>query len=147
VRSRILGLATLGVVGALAVPALATDALPVWVYHDVPNGRVGVGVGFSPAHPIAHAGADIDDGQVCFGLSYQTSQCVILTEAAPAQAGAKDAPPPLVTLDYDASDGTVGFGTGVPGQPLLGARADLNSGTVCTGFSYQMPFCVQLPIH
>ncbi len=44
-------------------------------------------------------------------------------------------------------DNGVGVGTGIPGQPLLGARYDKNTGVVCVGFSYQVPQCVGGPIH
>ena len=65
--------------------------------------------------------------------------------AAPAAHGASD---PIggavVTVDADPSDGSVGVGTGLPGQPLLSAR--YQNGEVCTGFSYQMPFCVGIGV-
>ena len=44
-----------------------------------------------------------------------------------------------VVIDADGSDGSIGVYTGLPGQPLLGAR--VQNGTVCVGFSYQVPFC------
>ncbi|HEX7168332.1 MAG TPA: hypothetical protein VF230_15235 [Acidimicrobiales bacterium] len=37
--------------------------------------------------------------------------------------------------------GIVHVGTGVPGQPLVGATVDTGTGRVCLGFSYQMPTC------
>ena len=49
------------------------------------------------------------------------------------------APPKPVTVNVTTNNGGVQFGTGIPGQPLVGGKAD-NSG-VCVGFSYQMPFC------
>ncbi|HVF19655.1 MAG TPA: hypothetical protein VNA14_05380 [Mycobacteriales bacterium] len=61
---------------------------------------------------------------------------------AAAPAHAYQAPPPVVT--YTIGDDNVAVGTGLPGQPLLGARADLGDGTVCVGFSYQVPQCVDL---
>ena len=44
-----------------------------------------------------------------------------------------------VTVSND--NGVIHIGTGVPGQPLVGASIDTNTGNICVGFSYQMPFC------
>ena len=146
-RSRRIGLAAAGIVVAFAVPALAGPALPVFVYNDPESGRVGVGAG-TPAHPIAHAGADVPNRTVCAGLSYQTTQCVDLGDGA--QGKAQDAPPappkPTVTVDHDASDGSVGVYTAIPGQPLVGARYNTTNGELCAGFSYQVPFCLETGI-
>ena len=51
---------------------------------------------------------------------------------------------PVVT--YRVDENGAGVGTGIPGQPLVGARWDRNTGEVCVGFSYQIPQCVGGPI-
>jgi hypothetical protein len=38
--------------------------------------------------------------------------------------------------------GVVRVSTQLPGQPLVGASADSNTGEVCVGFSLQVPQCV-----
>ena len=43
-------------------------------------------------------------------------------------------------------NGVVRVGTSLPGQPLFGASIDTNTGTVCVGFSYQIPFCASAGI-
>ena len=40
--------------------------------------------------------------------------------------------------------GVVHVGSGVPGQPLLGASVDTNTGRACVGFSYQVPQCASV---
>jgi hypothetical protein len=54
--------------------------------------------------------------------------------------------PTLVGVSVTNENGVVRVGTGVPGQPLLGASIDTNTGRVCIGFSYQVPQCVTLGI-
>ena len=62
--------------------------------------------------------------------------------AAPAQAAEPIKIGPVVS--YSIGDDNVAVGTALPGQPLLGARADLGDGRACVGFSYQVPQCVDL---
>ncbi|HVE98527.1 MAG TPA: hypothetical protein VNA12_05040 [Mycobacteriales bacterium] len=61
--------------------------------------------------------------------------------AAPAGAAEYAAGPSPVTVTV--GDDNVAVGSGLPRQPLLGARADLSDGYVCAGFSYQVPQCVE----
>ena len=49
-------------------------------------------------------------------------------------------------VTYRVDDNGAGVGTGIPGQPLFGARWDKATGEVCVGFSYQVPQCVGGPI-
>ena len=49
-------------------------------------------------------------------------------------------------VHYRVDENGVGVGTGIPGQPLVGARWDRNTGEICAGFSYQVPQCVGGPI-
>lgn len=56
--------------------------------------------------------------------------------AAPAHAYA---PPEVVKVTV--GDDNVGVYSGLPGQPLLGARVDVGDAQACVGFSYQVPFC------
>lgn len=58
--------------------------------------------------------------------------------AAPGTAAA-DLGQEYVTVSNQG--GVVRIGTALPGQPLLGASVDTNTGRVCVGFSYQVPFC------
>jgi hypothetical protein len=58
---------------------------------------------------------------------------------APGASAARSAELDLVTVTNE--NGVVRIGTGVPGQPLLGASVNTNTGEVCVGFSYQIPFC------
>jgi len=53
-------------------------------------------------------------------------------------------PRPTVTVRNDENG--IGVGTGIPGQPLAGARYDYATGELCVGFSYQVPFCVRGPV-
>ena len=64
---------------------------------------------------------------------------VALGSAAPAAHAAQPLP---VRVSFE--DGVLRVGSGVPGQPLLGASADTKTGRVCAGFSYQMPACVKV---
>jgi len=45
-----------------------------------------------------------------------------------------------VTVTVTRDNGGVQVGTGIAGQPLVGARAD--NGGICVDFSKQVPFCV-----
>lgn len=96
-----------------------------------------------PGQPLLGASYYRNTGKVCVGFSYQIPFCRVLPVDAIAFDDPFDGQPPVV-VDADPSDGTVGVYTGVPGQPLLGVRVDLRTGEVCAGFSYQVPFCVQL---
>ncbi len=58
---------------------------------------------------------------------------------AAAPAHAYEAPDPVVWVTV--GDDNVGVYSGVPGQPLLGARVDVGDAQACVGFSYQIPFC------
>lgn len=58
---------------------------------------------------------------------------------SPAGVRAADSGQDYVTVTNEG--GVVRIGTQVPGQPLLSASVDTNTGEVCMGFSYQMPFC------
>ena len=62
--------------------------------------------------------------------------------AAPASAAELAAPKPVVT--YQVWEDGAAVGTSIPGQPLLGARADVGDGTACAGFSYQVPQCAEV---
>ena len=63
--------------------------------------------------------------------------------SVPAQA-AEYLPKP--TVNYHVDENGFGIGTGIPGQPLVGARYDRSTGELCAGFSYQVPQCVGGPI-
>lgn len=74
--------------------------------------------------------------------------CIVAGAAAAALAFA----PTAATSAADLGDlgeyvtvsnegGVIHIGTGVPGQPLVGASVDTNTGNVCVGFSYQRPLC------
>lgn len=63
--------------------------------------------------------------------------CLGGTASAMAAAG-----PPPVTVHIGTENGGVQVGTGIPGQPLVGAHAD-NRG-ICAGFSYQVPLCLEI---
>ncbi|MCA1825055.1 MAG: hypothetical protein LC640_12540 [Frankia sp.] len=67
------------------------------------------------------------------------------TIAAPAYATAGPGPV-SVTYTVDPDNSFVAVGTAMPGQPLFGAYVNGETGKACTGFSYQMPFCVQSPV-
>jgi hypothetical protein len=51
------------------------------------------------------------------------------------------AQPDLDVVTVTNEGGVVRVGTQIPGQPLLGTSVDTNTGQVCVGFSYQIPFC------
>ncbi len=68
-----------------------------------------------------------------------TAAALCLGSASSALAAAG---PPPVTVHVGTENGGVQVGTGIPGQPLVGAHAD-NRG-ICAGFSYQVPFCLEL---
>ncbi|MCA1823470.1 MAG: hypothetical protein LC640_04250 [Frankia sp.] len=51
-----------------------------------------------------------------------------------------------VTYTVDVENSYVSVGTAMPGQPLFGAYVNGETGKACTGFSYQIPFCVQSPV-
>ncbi len=70
------------------------------------------------------------------GLAAATAALVVAAPTAHA------ADPGILTVDSDPSDGSVGAGTAVGGQPLVGAR--YANGALCVGFSYQVPLCVEL---
>jgi ABC-type sugar transport system substrate-binding protein len=52
--------------------------------------------------------------------------------------------PPPVGVHVGTENGGVQVGTSLPGQPLVGARADRSG--VCVGFSYQIPFCLPVSL-
>lgn len=56
-----------------------------------------------------------------------------------AASGASAAPDPVVTVEV--GDDNVRVGTGLPGQPLIGASADVSDAQACVGFSYQTGTC------
>ena len=62
--------------------------------------------------------------------------------AAPSAQAAEYVSGPVVT--YHVGTDYVSVGTGLPGQPLAGARYSFQTGEGCVGFSYQVPQCVQV---
>ena len=64
--------------------------------------------------------------------------------AAPVAANATAKPYEYLTVSNEG--GVVRVSTQMPGQPLLGASVDTNTGRACVGFSYQMPTCVNVGI-
>lgn len=64
--------------------------------------------------------------------------------SVPAHAATDPIAITIVTIEND-EDG-LGVGTGIPGQPLFGARYNKTTGVLCVGFSYQVPQCVGGPI-
>ena len=96
-----------------------------------------------PGQPLLGARVDTNTGEVCVGFSYQVPFCRTLPlDAISFQDPFQGVPP--VVVDADASDGSVGVYTQLPGQPLLGVRYETANARLCVGFSYQIPFCVQL---
>lgn len=61
----------------------------------------------------------------------------------PANA-AEYLPKPTVTVVNN--EYVVGVGTSIPGQPLVAVYYYKQTGTLCAGFSYQVPQCVGGPI-
>ncbi|HVE64225.1 MAG TPA: hypothetical protein VNB94_10530 [Mycobacteriales bacterium] len=61
---------------------------------------------------------------------------------APAASATTYAAPKPLTVTYSVGDDNVRVGTSLPGQPLVGAKADVSEAEVCVGFSYQIPFCL-----
>ena len=51
----------------------------------------------------------------------------------------------IVTVDKDPSDGSIGVSTQLGNQPLLSAEY-YTRGELCAGFSYEIPFCVGVPV-
>lgn len=71
-RRTVLVASVTAVLGALAVPSLATTEPPVGVTYSVKDGvYVGTTVNGQPG-----ASAASDGGRTCVGLSYQLPQCV-----------------------------------------------------------------------
>ena len=71
-----------------------------------------------------------------------TAMVVGFVGFAAAPANAYEAPDPVVWVTV--GDDNVGVYSGLPGQPLLGARVDVGDAKACVGFSYQVPQCVQV---
>ncbi len=70
----------------------------------------------------------------------------LLAAAAFTSVPAQAAEPISEYVKVRVDGNGVGVGTGIPGQPLFGARYDSNTGEICVGFSYQVPQCVGGPI-
>src|SRR5688500_3502871 len=145
-RRAIAGIAA-GAVAFLAassgIGGAATADLPVGVTASADGGVVRLGTSFDD-QPLAGAWVDTNTGRACIGFSYQVPQCVELEfSITTPDAGATQT---IVTIDKDASDGDVGVYTQIGRQPLVGIRYDIASGRICAGFSYQVPFCLPVPI-
>ena len=133
-----------GLTGILAGVALVSAAptagaaptLPVSVSFEDGVLRVHSGL---PGQPLLNASVNTKTGKVCAGFSYQVPVCSI---AVLDLVSVSD--PGLVTIDTDASDGSVGVSTQIPGQPLLSVRYYTEDAKVCAGFSEQIPVCVAL---
>ncbi len=63
--------------------------------------------------------------------------------SAPAHATTK-----VVTVTPTVNDDTIGVGVtyGQYDEPLGGAYYKRHTNTVCAGLSYQLPFCVSVPV-
>ena len=135
-KKLIVGLAAVATLLLVAAPPAHATAAD---YASVTNeGGVIRVSSWLPGQPLFGASVDTNTGEVCVGFSLQRPLCaqvpvVVQTAAAPA----------IVTVDSDASDGSVGVATAVGGQPLLGVRYS-TSGRLCAGFSYQVPVCIEL---
>ena len=91
-----------------------------------------------PGQPLVGASVNPDTGRVCVGFSLQVPVCGTVPVDAIEIQTIK-----LYSVDADASDGTIGVGTWFgEGQPLLGVHYNTQTGTLCAGFSYQVPQCV-----
>jgi hypothetical protein len=126
-----------------AVPSVAASAQSTYQYVTVSNENGVIRINTQmPGQPLFGASVDTNTGQVCTGFSYQIPFCVTV----PVSIGASIRDPfggkPPVVVDADPSDGSVGVGTQLGDQPLLSVRFYPGTGTVCAGFSYQIPFCV-----
>lgn len=130
--------------GAVACAALASTAPSAsattqdYVTVKNENGVITVSTQL-PGQPLLGVRYTTATGQLCAGFSYQVPFCVTLPVDAIAYED-----PSVVTVDADASDGSVGVYTQLPGQPLVGVRYTTADSELCVGFSYQIPFCVQL---
>jgi hypothetical protein len=136
-------LAVAGLVAAASVFSAAPAGAAyeyVTVTHE--NGVIGVSTQL-PGQPLVGAFVDTKTGLVCVGFSYQVPFCRTLPLDAISIQDPFDGQPPLV-VDTDASDGSVGVYTQLPGQPLVGVRYETANARLCVGFSYQIPFCIQL---
>lgn len=67
---------------------------------------------------------------------------LLVLAGAGAASAAATLPVGTPIVSVGTANGGVQVGTGLPGQPLVGARAD--STGICVGFSYQIPFCLPL---
>jgi len=119
VRRLILAAAVGAAVVGTAVPSLALSVTP-------PGGGVPVGT-------------SRDGGKVCVWFSEQVPQCVDANPVLDTIPGTIDAGPVSVTVST-ANNG-VAVGTALGSQPLVGASVS-SSGTVCVGFSLQVPICI-----
>lgn len=70
----------------------------------------------------------------------------LLAVAASSVPAAAYEPIKVPAVTYRVDEHGAAVGTGIPGQPLFGARWDKATGEVCVGFSYQIPQCVGGPI-
>jgi hypothetical protein len=129
---------TVAGVALFAAPsALAAQSTgPVSVSYE--NGVLSVGTTL-PGQPLVGATVNTRTGRVCAGFSYQMPVCATLPLP---DISYQD--PGVVTVDSDASDGSVGVYTQIPGQPLLSVTYYTANSRVCAGFSKQVPVCVQV---
>ncbi|HVE74513.1 MAG TPA: hypothetical protein VNA30_05405 [Mycobacteriales bacterium] len=136
-----LAVVTVATTGAVLASAPSASAGPEYVKVTNQDGVITVSTQI-PRQPLASASVNTRTGEVCMGFSYQMPFCrtVPLVDAIAIEDPFQGTPP--VVVDADASDGSVGVGTQLYGQPLLGARYSTTTGELCLGFSYQVPQCV-----
>ncbi|MDQ1713314.1 MAG: hypothetical protein QOE45_2764 [Frankiaceae bacterium] len=143
-KSRI---ALAAIVAGAAVVSGAPSASAATDYVKVSNDNGVISVTTElPGQPLVGASYDTKTGRVCIGVSLQVPFCRTLPLDAISVQDPFDGQPPVV-VDLNSSDGVVGVGTQLPGQPLLSVWYYTQTGRLCAGFSEQVPFCVSVPLN
>jgi hypothetical protein len=136
-----------GLVAGAAILSAAPSAHASYQYVTVSNENGVVTVSTQlPHQPLVGMSYDTKTGRLCVGFSLQVPFCRTLPLDAISVQDPFDGQPPVI-VDADSSDGRIGVGTQLPGQPLLSVWYYPGTGTLCTGFSYQIPFCVTIPLN
>jgi hypothetical protein len=136
-----------GIAAGAAIVSAAPSAHAAYDYVKVSNENGVVSVTTQiPGQPLVGASYDTKTGRLCIGVSLQVPFCRTLPLDAISVQDPFNGTPPVI-VDTDSSDGVIGIGTQLPGQPLLSVWYYTQTGRLCAGFSQQIPLCVTVPLN
>jgi hypothetical protein len=137
-----------GLVAGAAFVSAAPSAHASYQYVTVSNENGVVVVSTQlPGQPLLGVSYDTKTGRLCVGFSLEVPFCRTLPVDAIGVQDPFDGQPPVIVDANSADDGRIGVGTQLPGQPLVSVWYYTATGRLCAGFSYQIPFCVSVPLN